>query len=402
MSSKPENTEIDSQIPTEIATETSNKTAEDVAQEVVGETSTEDAVTSEGVFSKDTCLNCGTHLNGVYCHNCGQHVTDHTMTVKRFVMDYLDNAFMWDSRIIFTLKTLITSPGTLTKEYLAGKFVSQVQPLKLNMFLLFVFVTLFVFFGSDQKMNNTLQDITNDERFYAMLRLESIASDEAFMQRIEASPRDTVTVLAPLYVSETYPTIIETHRVIYDLKGDSLDQWVAVVPRVLIEEQIILPQDGGYYHFNPDVGGLPVEILLLQAVGEQMLSMALQYFPMIVLLTAPFLAFSLRVVQRRKKRPFYDHFVFSMHYVAFVELIIIVIYLMYLVLGLSVDALNILFLVCSCLYLAISFREVYATTWFRSATKAVLSSLIYCAICMSIFFVLLLVACYSVAQHVEL
>ena len=92
----------------------------------------------EEVDSTKKCLNCGTLLNGEYCHNCGQHVTDHTMNVKRFILNYLDNAFLWDPQHLKTIWRLISRPGVLTKDYLAGKFVSQVQPLKLNMFLLFI------------------------------------------------------------------------------------------------------------------------------------------------------------------------------------------------------------------------------------------------------------------------
>ena len=44
------------------------------------------------------CLNCGEELMGHYCHNCGQEVADKTPTVLAFVMEYLNNAFIWDSK----------------------------------------------------------------------------------------------------------------------------------------------------------------------------------------------------------------------------------------------------------------------------------------------------------------
>ena len=52
---------------------------------------------------KSQCLNCGTKLIGEYCHNCGQHITNHTMTVKRFIMDYIDNTYLWDTQQFKTI-----------------------------------------------------------------------------------------------------------------------------------------------------------------------------------------------------------------------------------------------------------------------------------------------------------
>ena len=95
------------------------------------------------LYPTNQCLNCGTQLNGEYCHNCGQHVTNHAMTVKQLILGYIDNTYLWDTQQFKTIWKLIRKSGVLTCEYVAGKFVSQVQPLKLNMFLLIVFLPLF-------------------------------------------------------------------------------------------------------------------------------------------------------------------------------------------------------------------------------------------------------------------
>ena len=106
------------------------------------------------------CLNCDSELKGMYCHNCGQMATSKTPTVMEFILEYLNNAFIWDTKFFQTLWYLIRRPGYLTREYLSGKFVSQEHPLKLNMFLLFVFITLFVFFAGSEKVSDSVQDLT--------------------------------------------------------------------------------------------------------------------------------------------------------------------------------------------------------------------------------------------------
>ena len=362
------------------------------------EESLEEKVQMDDAVSTELCLNCGTKLKGEYCHNCGQHITDHRMTVKRFLLDYLDNAFLWDSQQLKTMWRLISRPGLLTKEYVAGKFASQVQPLKLNMFLLFVFLTLFLFFGSDRRINNSIHDITSSEEVIAGMQVEGLIDNPEYVARMNASSRDTINIAAPLYLAENYPDIFEVHQVTCDSEGETQDRWTAVVPHVIIEDNIIRLGEDGYYRFDIGESEAARNLALFQMVWDQMSAIAIKYFPIIILLTAPFLAIALRIVQRKKSTRFFTHFIFSMHYIAFVELTCIVLYLMYLIAHPGFSLLNILFAICSCVYFAIAFRVVYETTWFRSITKALLSNVIYYAICLSIFVVLIFVAIVAVSN----
>ena len=121
-----------------------------------------------------------------------------------------------------------------------------------------------------------------------------------------------------------------------------------------------------------------------------------------MLLTAPLLALSLGLVHRKRKRSYFTHFIFSMHYIAFVLLSTIVLYLVYLIAHPSLSILNHVFAICSCIYFARAFHLVYETTWFRSITKAILSNVIYYSICMLIFFMVFLITAIVVAINYEL
>ena len=345
------------------------------------------------------CLNCGTELKGTYCHNCGQHITDHTITVKSFLLNYLDNAFWWDSKHFKTLRLLIGRPGFLTNEYLSGKFVSQVQPLKLNMFLLFVFITLFVSFSSPERINNPVQNLVDNDMFSSIVQMEFIKDDEVYFNKALASPRDTVEILAPLYIAQEYSSLINCHQVIYDTQGTDIDKWIAIIPHSFIEDNIIKSDANGTYRFNVQESHMVENLEIFKSVWDQLSELASVHFPMLILLTAPFLSLSLLIVLREKKRPFVTHFIFSMHYIAFVELIFIFIYLLYLIINPSTDILNIIFTFCSCTYLMLSFREVYKTSWLRSVTKALLSCGIYYAICFFIFCIVFIIACINVSKH---
>lgn len=46
------------------------------------------------------CLNCGAELMGTYCHECGQQATNTNSTVMEFILEYLNNAYMWDPKFL--------------------------------------------------------------------------------------------------------------------------------------------------------------------------------------------------------------------------------------------------------------------------------------------------------------
>ena len=101
----------------------------------------------KGVAPYEKCLNCGTKLQGMYCHKCGQHASNPTPKVWEFILEYMNNAFIWDQNFFSTIWQLLRRPGYLTKVFNAGKFVAYENPLKLNMFFLFVFVSMFLLFS---------------------------------------------------------------------------------------------------------------------------------------------------------------------------------------------------------------------------------------------------------------
>lgn len=54
-------------------------------------------------------------------------------------MDLLDNLFSYDSRVYRTLVPLMTKPGFVCREYLAGKRVRYLPPFRLYLFASIIF-----------------------------------------------------------------------------------------------------------------------------------------------------------------------------------------------------------------------------------------------------------------------
>ncbi|SHL20831.1 Protein of unknown function [Chitinophaga jiangningensis] len=85
------------------------------------------------------CLNCGYEVPERYCTHCGQENTVQHETFGHLVKHFVADIFHYDSQFLITLKYLMIRPGFLTREYMAGRRVRYVNPIKLYVFVSFVF-----------------------------------------------------------------------------------------------------------------------------------------------------------------------------------------------------------------------------------------------------------------------
>lgn len=344
------------------------------------------------------CLNCGTELNGEFCHKCGQHASKRLPTIGDFVLEYLNNAFIWDPLFFKTVWSLVRRPGQLTKEYMQGKLFSQENPLKLNMFLLFVFVTMFLIFSGGNKVNQTVDMFTENEMIYPDLQLQFLKDNVDFIDRVEESPRDTVMLYAPLNILKNHSDIVKKIEVIEDTNGLSVDTWRAVVPRILIEDSILVVNEDNNYVFNTDDEVVSHDFSDFKTVLIKMYNFITTYFPVLMLLTTPLLAFSLAFIQRRNKKPLINHFIFSLHYTAFIEILILLIYTLFLVANPSMELLQWIIRIGASIYLVMAFRRVYEpNSWIKSLIKALFTYLLYLLNCMVMLFIIFIVICMIVA-----
>jgi len=77
------------------------------------------------------CENCGADLQGHWCAQCGQPAIEYRRSFRYVVADLLNEFLNWDSKFFTTIALLILKPWRLTNEFLAGKRVRYVNPLRL-------------------------------------------------------------------------------------------------------------------------------------------------------------------------------------------------------------------------------------------------------------------------------
>ncbi|WP_113634922.1 DUF3667 domain-containing protein [Nubsella zeaxanthinifaciens] len=96
------------------------------------------------------CLNCGHDVEETYCPHCGQENIELKEDALHMITHAIADYFHFEHKFFGTIKPLLFKPGKLTVDYVAGKRVSFLHPIKLYIFISIVFFIL-IFSGSEKK-----------------------------------------------------------------------------------------------------------------------------------------------------------------------------------------------------------------------------------------------------------
>ncbi len=88
------------------------------------------------------CLNCGEPVPQRFCPACGQVAIDPNPSLGEFFHEAAGEFLHWDGKLAATFRMLFTSPGELTREYLAGRRARYLSPLRLYLTCSVVFFAL--------------------------------------------------------------------------------------------------------------------------------------------------------------------------------------------------------------------------------------------------------------------
>lgn len=77
------------------------------------------------------CLNCGAEVSWNFCPNCGQERSARIVPAAHLLHEAIDEFFKLDSKFGSSIIPLLTRPGFLTNEYIAGRRVRYVSPFRL-------------------------------------------------------------------------------------------------------------------------------------------------------------------------------------------------------------------------------------------------------------------------------
>ncbi|WP_443947510.1 DUF3667 domain-containing protein [Pedobacter sp. AW1-32] len=95
---------------------------------------------SAGKYRKEhNCLNCGAEVEKHYCSACGQPNLELKESLWAFLSHSIAHYFHFDNKFFQTLKPLLTKPGLVTLDYLAGKRARYINPVSMYIFVSIVY-----------------------------------------------------------------------------------------------------------------------------------------------------------------------------------------------------------------------------------------------------------------------
>ena len=323
------------------------------------------------------CENCGALLTGRWCSQCGQAAIDYRRSFRHVIVDALDSFLNFESKFFATIGWLIARPWHLTNQFLAGRRVRYVHPLRL-----YLLVSILFFF------------VVN---YWA----KSIHADPS-----KLSADDRADIAAELNDPDIPPAVKARIRGALDAKGrtqpeaqtsPSPETAVTPQPSVLASPSpsVTSPSPSGDFgplvQFDkPASNGFEkwLEQRAKEKMGEHGSKMALfiatlfNNLPYMMLCCIPLFALVLKVLYVRKRVFYIDHLVYALHIHSFAYLAIMLIVLITIGLNRSIPGAFAGWIIAAlwitfAAQVFLSIRRVYRQGWFFTVFKFFLGGFAY-------------------------
>lgn len=254
-----------------------------------------------------SCLNCGHPVPDRFCGHCGQENVDTKESFGHLVSHFFQDITHYDSKLLLTLKYLFFYPGRLTKEYISGKRMTFVNPIRLYVFTSFVFFLMIGMIGPhEDPYNRHVQDkgrITLDSLGRTSDRLRDSLNTGGLKGNDTSDVRNAADILQIISSDSVYNS-----AQVYDSIQHSLppelrqDWWERKVTMRMLEMR-------DKYGMN---------------WGNALKAKILHHYPKLMFLLLPFFALLLKWFFGRKTWVYGDHAIFSIHIHTFIFMLGIV------------------------------------------------------------------------------
>ncbi|QNA97850.1 DUF3667 domain-containing protein [Massilia sp. Se16.2.3] len=91
------------------------------------------------------CPNCDSPLGGNFCQTCGQPARLHVPSAREFLHEFIAHYVALEGKLWKSLGMLLFKPGRLTREYIEGRRVPYVEPLRLYLSFSIIFFAIYKF-----------------------------------------------------------------------------------------------------------------------------------------------------------------------------------------------------------------------------------------------------------------
>jgi len=309
---------------------------------------------SKKVYRKDkTCLNCWHVVENKFCPNCGQENSDTRKTFHHLFVHFFEDLTHYENAFWKTIKNLLFRPSNLTKEYLSGKRLSYLAPVRLYIFISFIAFFIISLFpdklGIDQiikekksenieklneKIVDTSDNYTNKYYDYNKVR-DSIDKLEVKDRKITVEDLEIQKILKSNELSKaTKDTLIHLIKESSKMQDKKLKNF-KIFSKYSTLEQLDSVQKFGKPDDKLNVmqywfAKKAIHVVKNNTKDELFvkgIESAKHNFPKVLLIYMPFFAFFLWIFHSKKRWYYFDHGIFTLHYFSFLLLLYLIIFI---------------------------------------------------------------------------
>lgn len=264
-------------------------------------------------------MNCGTTVQGRYCHVCGQENVEPKETFWHMVTHFFYDITHFDGSFFTTLKDLLFKPGFLSTEYMLGRRKKYLHPIRMYVFTSAVFfLVFFSLFHISEK------DITpSDENTKLEKQLEKV-KENAFKDAETAEDSARIEKSLQLLGLKEKVDTASADSLKKKKKGMNFSVNRDVSKYHSLKEYDSIQNTLPAAQRDKGIGKLVMRKTIelnIKYEGDQakifaeLINTFLHSIPYLLFVSLPLFAFYLRLVHWRRRKQFYfaDHGVFLIH-----------------------------------------------------------------------------------------
>jgi len=328
---------------------------------------------SQHLRHEKNCLNCGATVEDRYCSHCGQENIVVKESFGHLFRHFFEDVTHYDSKFFITIKDLAFKPGFLTKEYLSGRRASYLHPIRMYVFISFLyFLAAFTFKHSSHK----LESMTEERTVMAAKKEVADSLRQILQETGNKTPVDSIKSAALAgTISRLQLDTIHVKEIEFNVVGN-IDYKLL---KEYHEEQEALPAEKRDKGLKPWLYGRWFATIEHhgEAAVELLIEKTQHAIPKLMFLLLPLFALILKLFYDKKKYYYGDHAIFSLHFHSAAFLLFFVIALLNKVVPAIATFLSSMELFLLIAYMTIALRNAYQQSFFLSLVKAIGLSFIY-------------------------
>ncbi len=271
-----------------------------------------------------TCLNCRHVVPERFCPNCGQENIESRKTFHHLFVHFFEDLTHYENAFWRTIKNLIFKPAALTKEYLSGKRLSYLAPVRLYIFISFVTFFAFTIVPNPESKNEKSLIKINEEGKKAIeqeknadynrrvKKVEQMLQMGAINQKEADSIKKEIVIASNKIAKKSfmnfgYNSVEEIDSLYKYGKGE--DEMSEFEYKIARKAQWVNENNTG------------------EEIAHKFKESFMHNFPKVLFIYMPIFALFLWLFHNKKRWYYFDHGIFTLHYFSFLLLIVLMLFL---------------------------------------------------------------------------